>query len=34
MSDLDARLTPASLAGESILVLRRGKKDYALLRLR
>jgi tyrosyl-tRNA synthetase len=28
----DARLTPADLAGESIIVLRKGKKNYALLR--
>ena len=30
--DVDARLGPADLAGQSVLVLRRGKKDYALLR--
>jgi tyrosyl-tRNA synthetase len=29
---LDTRLGPADLAGESILVLRAGKKSYALLR--
>jgi tyrosyl-tRNA synthetase len=34
VSDVEARLSPASLASESILVLRRGKKDYALLRFR
>jgi len=28
----DARLSPADLAGESIIVLRKGKKNYALLR--
>jgi len=31
---LDGRLGPADLAGESILVLRSGKKKYALLRFR
>jgi len=31
-ASLDARLTPADLAGESIIVLRKGKKNYALLR--
>jgi tyrosyl-tRNA synthetase len=32
VSDVDARLTLADLAGESIIVLRKGKKNYALLR--
>jgi tyrosyl-tRNA synthetase len=32
VTELDARLTPADLAGESIIVLRKGKKNYALLR--
>jgi tyrosyl-tRNA synthetase len=32
MDGLDARLTTADLASESILVLRAGKKNYALLR--
>ena len=32
VSDANARLTETDLASESILVLRRGKKDYALLR--
>ncbi len=32
VTDLDARLGPESLASESVMVLRRGKKDYALLR--
>ncbi len=31
-TDLDARLTPSDLAGESTLVLRKGKKKYGLLR--
>jgi tyrosyl-tRNA synthetase len=30
--DLDARLTPANLASETVIVLRSGKKRYALLR--
>jgi tyrosyl-tRNA synthetase len=30
----ETRLTAESLASESVLVLRRGKKDYALLRFR
>jgi len=32
VSDIDARLTPSDLASETVLVLRRGKKKYALLR--
>lgn len=32
VSSIEARLTPADLAGESMLVLRTGKKRYALLR--
>ena len=32
-SDVDGRLTPQHLASESIIVLRIGKKKYALLRL-
>ena len=32
VGDLQARLGPGQLAGESILVLRAGKKNYALLR--
>ena len=32
ITDVDARLGPNDLAGESILVLRSGKKNYALLR--
>jgi tyrosyl-tRNA synthetase len=32
IADIEARLTPADLAGESIIVLRKGKKNYALLR--
>ena len=32
VADADARLGPGDLAGESILVLRSGKKNYALLR--
>jgi tyrosyl-tRNA synthetase len=31
---LDRRLTPADLASETVLVLRSGKKRYALLRFR
>ena len=34
VGDLEARLGPESLASESVIVLRRGKKDYALLRFR
>jgi tyrosyl-tRNA synthetase len=30
--DVDAKLTPHDLAGETILVLRKGRKNYALLR--
>ena len=32
VESVDARLTPADLAGESIIVLRKGKKNYGLLR--
>jgi len=32
IGDIDARLTAADLAGETIMVLRAGKKRYALLR--
>jgi tyrosyl-tRNA synthetase len=32
MSDLEARLTTAELASETVMVLRSGKKSYALLR--
>jgi tyrosyl-tRNA synthetase len=32
VTSVDARLTPSDLAGESIIVLRKGKKNYALLR--
>ena len=32
VADLDARLTPANLASETVVVLRSGKKRYALLR--
>jgi tyrosyl-tRNA synthetase len=32
VADLDARLTPANLASETVIVLRSGKKRYALLR--
>jgi tyrosyl-tRNA synthetase len=32
VNDIAARLTPADLASESIIVLRSGKKQYALLR--
>ena len=32
ISDLDTRLTAAHLASETVLVLRSGKKNYALLR--
>ena len=31
---IDARLTTADLASESVMVLRSGKKKYALLRFR
>jgi tyrosyl-tRNA synthetase len=34
VTDLERRLTPADLASESVLVLRSGKKNYALLRFR
>ena len=30
-TDITARLTPADLASETMVVLRRGKKRYALL---
>jgi tyrosyl-tRNA synthetase len=30
--DVDARLTPNDLASETVMVLRSGKKRYALLR--
>jgi tyrosyl-tRNA synthetase len=32
VGDLEAKLTPADLASETVLVLRSGKKSYALLR--
>jgi tyrosyl-tRNA synthetase len=32
VAGIDSRLTAADLAGESIIVLRRGKKNYGLLR--
>ena len=32
VASVDARLTAAHLASESIIVLRRGKKNYGLLR--
>ena len=32
IADLDAKLTPSDLASETVLVLRSGKKSYALLR--
>jgi tyrosyl-tRNA synthetase len=32
VDNIEVRLTPADLAGESIVVLRKGKKNYALLR--
>ncbi len=32
VSSVDARLTPADLASESIIVVRKGKKNYGLLR--
>jgi tyrosyl-tRNA synthetase len=31
--DIDTKLSPADLASETIIVLRRGKKNYALLRI-
>jgi tyrosyl-tRNA synthetase len=31
-TDLQAVLSPADLASESVVVLRQGKKNYALLR--
>jgi tyrosyl-tRNA synthetase len=34
ITSVDTRLTVESLASESVMVLRRGKKDYALLRFR
>ncbi|MGL6196989.1 MAG: tyrosine--tRNA ligase [Thermoguttaceae bacterium] len=34
VSEVDAKLTPADLASETILVLRSGKKRYALLRFK
>jgi tyrosyl-tRNA synthetase len=33
VTDIDAKLTEADLASESVIVLRRGKKKYALVRL-
>ena len=33
INDVDARLTTADLATDSIVILRRGKKKYALIRL-
>ena len=30
--DVDTKLTPADLASETVMVLRSGKKKYALLR--
>jgi tyrosyl-tRNA synthetase len=32
IESVDARLTPSDLASESVMVLRSGKKNYALLR--
>ena len=32
VENIDARLTPADLAGESIIIVRKGKKNYGLLR--
>jgi len=32
LDQIDARLGPADLASESVMVLRAGKKKYALLR--
>jgi tyrosyl-tRNA synthetase len=32
IADVNARLTPADLASETVMVLRSGKKNYALLR--
>ena len=34
IGDLEAKLTPKDLASETVLVLRSGKKSYALLRFR
>ncbi|MCL4112910.1 UNVERIFIED_CONTAM: hypothetical protein GTU68_045045 [Idotea baltica] len=33
VTDVDAQLTEADLASESVIVLRRGKKNYALVRM-
>jgi tyrosyl-tRNA synthetase len=33
INDVEAKLTVNSLASESVVVLRRGKKKYALIRL-
>lgn len=33
VTDVDAKLTESDLASESVIVLRRGKKNYALVRL-
>lgn len=33
INDVDAKLTESDLASESVIVLRRGKKKYALIRL-
>jgi len=32
VESVDSRLTSANLAGESIIVVRKGKKNYGLLR--
>ncbi|MBR4976437.1 MAG: tyrosine--tRNA ligase, partial [Thermoguttaceae bacterium] len=32
ITDLDYKLTPASLASETVVILRSGKKRYALLK--
>jgi tyrosyl-tRNA synthetase len=32
IENVDTRLTPADLASETVMVLRSGKKNYALLR--
>jgi tyrosyl-tRNA synthetase len=32
VESVDSRLTPADLASESIIVVRKGKKNYGLLR--
>ncbi len=32
IEEIDAQLGPGNLAGESVMVLRTGKKNYALLR--